>query len=265
MAVIDGELSLGMVGRALWRNKRLIIGPMLIMTAVAFVGVNLVTPRYKSEARVLVEGRENIFLRPEAEKAMIDRRRGRSGDGDEPGPARAVARSRARGDQRAQPDRSAGVQRRAARVLAADDFADHRHPQGSDVDGARRARARRLLRPAQRLCDREVARDRHRIPVGRSRSGCPHRQHDRREVPDVPAGDEAGSGALGQPVAVRRARKAARQGVGGRSQGRGLPRQVQPVRRQQQHQPGRPAAHRIEQPGFRRPRAKGRCRSRAHA
>ena len=31
------------------------------------------TPRYKSEARVLVEGRENIFLRPEAEKAMIDR------------------------------------------------------------------------------------------------------------------------------------------------------------------------------------------------
>ena len=31
------------------------------------------TPRYKSEARVLVEGRENIFLRPEAEKALIDR------------------------------------------------------------------------------------------------------------------------------------------------------------------------------------------------
>ena len=31
------------------------------------------TPRYKSEARVLIEGRENIFLRPEAEKSMTDR------------------------------------------------------------------------------------------------------------------------------------------------------------------------------------------------
>jgi succinoglycan biosynthesis transport protein ExoP len=33
----------------------------------------MLTPGYKSEARVLVEGRENIFLRPEAEKALIDR------------------------------------------------------------------------------------------------------------------------------------------------------------------------------------------------
>ncbi len=43
------------------------------MAAAAFIAVNLMTPRYKSEARVLVEGRENIFLRPEADKAMIDR------------------------------------------------------------------------------------------------------------------------------------------------------------------------------------------------
>ena len=43
------------------------------MAALAFIGVNLITPRYKSEARVLVEGRENIFLRPEAEKSMTDR------------------------------------------------------------------------------------------------------------------------------------------------------------------------------------------------
>ena len=28
----------------------------------------MVTPRYKSEARVLIEGRENVFLRPDAEK-----------------------------------------------------------------------------------------------------------------------------------------------------------------------------------------------------
>jgi uncharacterized protein involved in exopolysaccharide biosynthesis/Mrp family chromosome partitioning ATPase len=69
----DEELNLGSVGRAVWRNKRSIIGPTLIMAAAAFVAVNLLTPRYKSEARVLVEGRENIFLRPEAEKTMTDR------------------------------------------------------------------------------------------------------------------------------------------------------------------------------------------------
>ena len=72
-ASVDEELNLGTIGRALWRNKRSIIGPTLIMAAAAFIAVNLLTPRYKSEARVLVEGRENIFLRPEAEKTMIDR------------------------------------------------------------------------------------------------------------------------------------------------------------------------------------------------
>jgi succinoglycan biosynthesis transport protein ExoP len=66
-------MNLGSVARAIWRNKRSIIGPTLIMAAAAFIGVNLITPRYKSEARVLVEGRENIFLRPEADKAMTDR------------------------------------------------------------------------------------------------------------------------------------------------------------------------------------------------
>jgi uncharacterized protein involved in exopolysaccharide biosynthesis len=70
---LDHEVSLGTVMRALWRNKRSIIGPTLLMAAAAYLAVNLLTPRYKSEARVLVEGRENIFLRPEAEKALIDR------------------------------------------------------------------------------------------------------------------------------------------------------------------------------------------------
>jgi polysaccharide biosynthesis transport protein len=70
---LDGEASLGSIARAIWRNKRAIIAPTLLIAAAAFVAVNLLTPRYKSEARVLVEGRENIFLRPEAEKALMDR------------------------------------------------------------------------------------------------------------------------------------------------------------------------------------------------
>ena len=69
----DGELGFAAIAQALWRSKRRIVAPTLLMTAAAFIAVNLLTPRYKSEARVLVEARENIFLRPEAEKTLSDR------------------------------------------------------------------------------------------------------------------------------------------------------------------------------------------------
>lgn len=62
------ELDFGAVGRALWRKKWWVILPTLIVAAIAFAGVNFVTPKYKSEARILIEGRENVFLRPEADK-----------------------------------------------------------------------------------------------------------------------------------------------------------------------------------------------------
>jgi uncharacterized protein involved in exopolysaccharide biosynthesis/Mrp family chromosome partitioning ATPase len=64
----DGQLDLKALGRALWRKKYRVIIPTLIAFLVSLVGVNLVTPRYKSEARLLVEGRENAFLRPDAER-----------------------------------------------------------------------------------------------------------------------------------------------------------------------------------------------------
>src|SRR5688572_18888557 len=64
----DGELDLGAVGRALVRKKWWVLGPAIAVAALTFVGVNLITPKYKSEARILIEGRENVFFRPEAEK-----------------------------------------------------------------------------------------------------------------------------------------------------------------------------------------------------
>src|ERR1051325_1406750 len=71
----DTELDLGAVGRALMRKKWWVLGPALALAALTFVGVNLVTPKYKSEARILIEGRENVFLRPEAEKGAAERDR----------------------------------------------------------------------------------------------------------------------------------------------------------------------------------------------
>jgi uncharacterized protein involved in exopolysaccharide biosynthesis len=64
------EIELGALGRALWRKKFLIVGLTLIAALLAFAAVNYITPRYKSEARVLIETRENIFLRPDAEKSL---------------------------------------------------------------------------------------------------------------------------------------------------------------------------------------------------
>lgn len=63
------EIDLGALGGALWRKRFLIAGLTLAAAAIAFAAVNLITPRYKSEARVLIETRENIFFRPDAEKA----------------------------------------------------------------------------------------------------------------------------------------------------------------------------------------------------
>ncbi len=68
-AVRDGELDLSAVGKALARKKWWVIGPALAVAALALVGVNMLTPKYKSEARIIIEGRENVFLRPEAEKS----------------------------------------------------------------------------------------------------------------------------------------------------------------------------------------------------
>src|SRR2546423_15215865 len=62
------EIDVRALGRALWRKRGLIIALTLTAAAIAFVAVNLMTTRYRSEARLLIENRDNIFTRPDAEK-----------------------------------------------------------------------------------------------------------------------------------------------------------------------------------------------------
>ena len=64
----SGDLDLRALGQALLRNKNWIIVPTLVAAALSIAAVNLVTPRYKSEARILIDGRENVFLRPNGER-----------------------------------------------------------------------------------------------------------------------------------------------------------------------------------------------------
>jgi polysaccharide biosynthesis transport protein len=67
-AAMTGDLDLYALGQALLRRKRWIIVPTLLAAALSIAAVNLVTPLYKSEARILIDGRENIFLRPNGER-----------------------------------------------------------------------------------------------------------------------------------------------------------------------------------------------------
>jgi succinoglycan biosynthesis transport protein ExoP len=67
-APISGDLDLHGLGQALVRSRGWIIVPTVLAAVLSLAAVNLVTPRYKSEARILIDGRENIFLRPNGER-----------------------------------------------------------------------------------------------------------------------------------------------------------------------------------------------------
>ena len=69
----DAELDLSALGTTLWRKRWKILGPAILVGLVTLLAVQLITPRYQSESRVIVEGRDNIFLRPEADKDLMDR------------------------------------------------------------------------------------------------------------------------------------------------------------------------------------------------
>jgi polysaccharide biosynthesis transport protein len=64
----SGDLDLRALGQALLRNKNWIVVPTAVVAVLSIAAVNLVSPRYKSEARILIDGRENVFLRPSGER-----------------------------------------------------------------------------------------------------------------------------------------------------------------------------------------------------
>ena len=67
-AAESGDLDLRAMGQALARKRGWIIVPTLLAAVLSVTAVNMVIPRYKSEARILIDGRENVFLRPSGER-----------------------------------------------------------------------------------------------------------------------------------------------------------------------------------------------------
>src|SRR5512138_3003878 len=64
----SGDLDLPALGHALLRKRAWIIVPTVLALVGSLTAVNMITPRYKSEARILIDGRENVFLRPNGER-----------------------------------------------------------------------------------------------------------------------------------------------------------------------------------------------------
>lgn len=62
------ELDLGALGRAIWRRKFSILIVTLLAAVGSFLVVNAITPRYKSEARVLIENRETPYNQAQGER-----------------------------------------------------------------------------------------------------------------------------------------------------------------------------------------------------
>src|SRR5882757_8043074 len=63
-----GDLDLHALGQALMDKRSLIIVPTVLVAVLSIAAVNMIAPRYKTEARILIDGRENVFLRPSGER-----------------------------------------------------------------------------------------------------------------------------------------------------------------------------------------------------
>ncbi|QAU46730.1 GumC family protein [Bradyrhizobium guangzhouense] len=69
----SGDIDLHALGGALARKRGWIIVPTVLALVASVVIVNLITPRYKSESRILIDGRENVFLRPSSDRSTEER------------------------------------------------------------------------------------------------------------------------------------------------------------------------------------------------
>lgn len=69
----SGDIDLHALGGALARRRGWIIVPTVLALVASVAIVNLVAPRYKSESRILIDGRENVFLRPSSDRSTEER------------------------------------------------------------------------------------------------------------------------------------------------------------------------------------------------
>ncbi len=76
----EPELDLSALGRALWARKFAILGVTAAVAILSYLAVGMITPRYKSEAKVLIENRETPYNQaqpdrnqsPDRDRTLLD-------------------------------------------------------------------------------------------------------------------------------------------------------------------------------------------------
>jgi uncharacterized protein involved in exopolysaccharide biosynthesis len=68
----NGEIDLPALGATLWRKRWKVLLPTIVVALITLVVVEMITPRYSSEARVYLEQRANAYLRPDVDKTVSD-------------------------------------------------------------------------------------------------------------------------------------------------------------------------------------------------
>ncbi len=71
-SLVDSQFDFPALGTALWRSKWKILGPTLLVALATLVVVQFIPAKYLSESRVLIEDRGNVFLRPDADRDVIN-------------------------------------------------------------------------------------------------------------------------------------------------------------------------------------------------
>lgn len=66
------ELDFPALGGVLWSKRWKVLLPTIVVALITFVVVQMITPRYSSEARVFLEERSNAYLRPDVDKTVND-------------------------------------------------------------------------------------------------------------------------------------------------------------------------------------------------
>jgi polysaccharide biosynthesis transport protein len=71
-SLVDSQFDFPALGAALWRSKWKILGPTLLVALATLAIVQFIPPKYLSESRILLEDRGNVFLRPDADRDIIN-------------------------------------------------------------------------------------------------------------------------------------------------------------------------------------------------
>jgi uncharacterized protein involved in exopolysaccharide biosynthesis len=70
----DDDIDLATLGAALWRAKGWILGLVIGVGLITFVGLSMMRPLYTSEARILIQNEDFVFTRPTGDQGRSEPR-----------------------------------------------------------------------------------------------------------------------------------------------------------------------------------------------